>query len=507
MRQLHFGDRTFQVLLGFLAAFCAASAASAQKNKPFTFGAYTKLKVVGLYGSKRSAYSAAFREAKKYKQSVEDVTVEGRINGIRGTFHFSSSGQLAAALLTGTFNYKDEDAARRDVRNVARKLGCSPAVILIRAKIRGKLRLYGVVVQLVVSNNTRYPALVKIWVTKDKEEVAAIPPNEYRTLSFLRDQPLIKIRQGPPESYVYWVGKLPTEVPEGGHVALTLKPGKFPEKARITKELFGDETVSEGTGSGDQARKPKPAQPISWSSKEPERPGEVTVVLRKGACFTGKLVFENDKTIKIKTPTAELEWDKKWVKEVIHPRVDPPAEPKPGVPEKKRRPCEARILSIKKKPGKAGITLDLAWRAGGESIPGKKVTIAFLFQPKGKVQLTPEILAVKREYESGPVAQGMYRMLAQLEDGEGAILLFFTGASSSLNLNLSGQKTFTIPIQTGREWKGAARITGKGVLSVAVFKENDPALAQRPIPQLFMSTKYEQLSDVAELQIDLGTGK
>ena len=43
---------------------------------------------------------------------------------------------------------------------------------------------------------------------------------------------------------------------------------------------------------------------------------------------------------------------------------------------------------------------------------------------------------------------------------------------------------------------------GKGTLSVAVFAECDPAKGNRLLPQLFMSTKYKQLSDVVGQAVD-----
>jgi len=321
MRQLHFGNKTLHVLLGLLAIFCFAGMASAQE-------------LVGLYRSKSDAYSAVIKKARSRKCDVDAVTVKGKINGIRGSFKFSNSGDLSAAYIYGNFSYKDEQAAAISVRKVASKLSCSPEAIVFSAKIGGKSGLYefdsdgrpitgkpaqdiGLGTPLVVSNDTRHPALIKVWATKDKEVTVSVPPNENLTLHPYGDPPLIKVRQGPPGSYVYWGGALPTGAGRGQHIALTLKDGAFPEKVRITKEQFGDETVSEGTGSVTEARKPKPPPRSSCSSKKPKNTGEVTVILPNGAHFTGLLVIETDEFIKIKTKVAEMQWTKKQVKEIL----------------------------------------------------------------------------------------------------------------------------------------------------------------------------------------------
>jgi len=50
---------------------------------------------------------------------------------------------------------------------------------------------------------------------------------------------------------------------------------------------------------------------------KPTNPGEVTVVVRNGSHFTGKLLRESDKKIAIGLPYGEIEWDKTNVKEII----------------------------------------------------------------------------------------------------------------------------------------------------------------------------------------------
>ncbi|NOZ19949.1 MAG: hypothetical protein GXP25_02555 [Planctomycetes bacterium] len=41
------------------------------------------------------------------------------------------------------------------------------------------------------------------------------------------------------------------------------------------------------------------------------------MVLKRGTSFTGEVIREDDKKIRIKTGGAEIEWEKKWVKEIL----------------------------------------------------------------------------------------------------------------------------------------------------------------------------------------------
>ena len=54
-----------------------------------------------------------------------------------------------------------------------------------------------------------------------------------------------------------------------------------------------------------------------WQGKKPKRPGEVTVILKRGAHFTGELIIESDDFIKIKCGPAEMQWTKSQVKQIL----------------------------------------------------------------------------------------------------------------------------------------------------------------------------------------------
>ena len=98
----------------------------------------------------------------------------------------------------------------------------------------------------------------------------------------------------------------------------------------------------------------------------------------------------------------------------------------------------------------------------------------------------------------------LFRFLSGLvittEDGnehDCALVMFSTQDDSSFDLRKTGKSTFPIPIQDANRLTGQPANQGEGILSVAVFKEDDPKLVQ------MKSKSYKQLSNVDSKSVNL----
>ena len=76
-------------------------------------------------------------------------------------------------------------------------------------------------------------------------------------------------------------------------------------------------------------------------------------------------------------------------------------------------------------------------------------------------------------------------------------MLFFTVADSKLDFRKSGRQAIPIHIQGENPVTGEPSVMGKGVLSVGLFKEDDPELDQ------MKSATYRQISNVVSQEVDL----
>ena len=110
-------------------------------------------------------------------------------------------------------------------------------------------------------------------------------------------------------------GRTPLDVAHYGKVGDCLKDhgGKKgdPTSAPRTSSSSSSSSTNQPSGRGSSKSR------SSWHSKKPTKPGEVTVILKTGANFTGKVIVETDAFIKIQAGPAEMMWMKNQIKEII----------------------------------------------------------------------------------------------------------------------------------------------------------------------------------------------
>ncbi len=178
--------------------------------------------------------------------------------------------------------------------------------------------------------------------------------------------------------------------------------------------------------------------------------------------------------------------------------------------EEQRNVCALKFADITIKGDEALAMLELSWGKEADSLGLKKeeVTVVALFQPRLIAPLNAALLALKRSYAFSLANDDLSKMVSALaiKDGkgkaqEGVLLLFFTGSDSKLDLRKSGKCTIPIRIEGGNSVTGQPAIEGVGVLSFALFREDDPRLDQ------IKSTKYTQVSNVVSRQVELKEGQ
>ncbi|MEW6360088.1 MAG: hypothetical protein AB1696_27380 [Planctomycetota bacterium] len=275
--------------------------------------------IYGNYASRSAAWGAVSKEAREKKCAVESVSLVGQLCGVQGGYRFAGNGELAMCSLRCP-GVKTDAEAEAEARSLARKLGVSPSVITLSTDrgtknfdADGKVQTFLLPKlahdrpDVTISNRSGGTLLVKVITELRIEKVATIRDGENLVVRLMEN--VVKIRRGAPGNYEYWKESIP-----GNTYALILKSGAIPPEQQITQEEFGDETVSGGgAGAG------------TGGSRSAEPPDQVTVVLPNGARFKGQIVFEDETRIKIRSPGAELEWNKKQIKEIIRPKTDPPA--------------------------------------------------------------------------------------------------------------------------------------------------------------------------------------
>jgi hypothetical protein len=105
---------------------------------------------------------------------------------------------------------------------------------------------------------------------------------------------------------------------------------------------------------------------------------------------------------------------------------------------------------------------------------------------RGRVETPPtELGSIYRKDVTPPNSSG------------GALVLFFSGADSKVDFRKSAGQTIRIRIESENKWTGQPAIMGKGVISVGLFRQDNPDLDQ------LKSTKYKQLSNVVNQEVEL----
>jgi len=88
-------------------------------------------------------------------------------------------------------------------------------------------------------------------------------------------------------------------------VRSTKKKPKAKKTAKKAKSGGASSSGSASTGDG------------NWERKKPTKPGEVTVFLKNGNYFTGMLVKEDEKIIALNMSGAEMQWQKRDLREIL----------------------------------------------------------------------------------------------------------------------------------------------------------------------------------------------
>lgn len=165
--------------------------------------------------------------------------------------------------------------------------------------------------------------------------------------------------------------------------------------------------------------------------------------------------------------------------------------------------CHVNISEIKKTSESAEVTVELMWRSSRGDVDKGDVRVVFLFGPPELPILDPVMLEIRRSVTINFPNETVWRMLSGLvftmEDGttqKAALLMFGIRDTAGVNLLTSGKFTFPIPIQDENRLTGQPSILGDGILSVAVFKADDPN-------QEFKNPNYTQLSNVATRHMHL----
>lgn len=274
--------------------------------------------VTGVFRTKSDAVIAARKKARELDIPVERVWVRGRVADVQGQFLFCDDGSLALAYCSG--GPRDEAKAESIAREVRGRIGTSPTAVVLQpdggspwffdadGKVAAgtSVRIPGGVALLLI-NRSGAAALVK---APGAESSTPVPDGENAAQLCMGDA--LYVRSGPPGNYVYWkagVDRVSAGGGSGGFSYLILLGGDVPEESRISKEEFGDETPPAGA--------PSVGNAASSGQGAGAAAVEVTVVLPNGARFKGEIVIENDQTIKIRSGGAEMEWEKKKVKEIL----------------------------------------------------------------------------------------------------------------------------------------------------------------------------------------------
>lgn len=172
----------------------------------------------------------------------------------------------------------------------------------------------------------------------------------------------------------------------------------------------------------------------------------------------------------------------------------------PGV----KLPCTLKLAEFTVAEGTGRAALDFAWSPEAPALAKEELTVVVLFQPKLISPLTAELMAIRRNYSFSLPNDHLMRMTSGLVITEGAgpahdgaLMLFFAGADSQVDFRTSARYEIPLRIQPANRLTGEPAVMGKGVLSIGLFKEDDPTHDQ------LKSIRYRPLSNVVSHEVDL----
>ena len=178
--------------------------------------------------------------------------------------------------------------------------------------------------------------------------------------------------------------------------------------------------------------------------------------------------------------------------------------------------CTVRVTGLVVREDEADVTVRIDWKPGVRGIKKQEVTVVFLFQRVFVAKLYPALLTLSRTFSASFPKPGIIRITSGLDvdserktirtteerkEFECALIMFNTLDDAALNLLQSGEYTFPIKLKAPAMME-EPNIRSKGILSVVVFKEDDPRFDQ------MKSTKYVQLSNEIRQSVDFArTGR